>query len=140
IAKNNFQVFALFYFFGLVIYWLFLHHSGLKTSNYNYLYSLLFSLTPLIGGLIGMVRSGIWGRFKSAVGKAVFFFSLGLFLWGAGSMVWSYYNFIAKNALPYPSLADLGFAPSVFFWGVGAIFLSKATGARFAFKRNTLAK
>jgi hypothetical protein len=140
IAKNNFQKIALVYFIALVIYWGFLHHSGLKTSNYNYLYSLLFSLTPLVGGLIGMVRSNIWGRFKSAVGKSVFFFSLGLFLWGAGSMVWSYYNFVIKNSLPYPSLADIGFAPSIFFWGVGAVFLSKASGARFALKNSLFAK
>lgn len=140
ITKNNFQRVVLVYLLALFVYWGFLHHSGLKTSNYNYLYSLLFSLIPLVGGLIGMIRSGIWGRFSSAIGKAVFFFGLGLFLWGAGSMVWSYYNFVVKNSLPYPSLADLGFAPSIFFWGVGAVFLSKATGARFALKKSPLAK
>lgn len=138
--KNKFQIGALCYLFILVVYWGFLHRSGLKTSNYNYLYSLLFSLTPLIGGLIGMVKAGIWGRFKSAIGQAVFFFGLGLFLWGAGSMVWSYYNFVIKDALPYPSLADLGFAPSIFFWGVGAVFLSKASGARLAFRKSLFAK
>lgn len=140
ILKNKFQVFALGYLLVLFIFWGFLHHSGLKKSNYNYTYSLLFSLTPLVGGLIGMVKSAIWGRFKSAIGKSVFFFGFGLFLWGAGSMVWSYYNFVIKNSLPYPSLADLGFAPSIFFWGVGAVFLSKASGARFALKRSLFSK
>jgi hypothetical protein len=140
LAKNKFQIGALLYFFALVVYWVFLWQSDLKTSNYNYLYSLLFSLTPLVGGAIGMVKAGMWGRFRSSVGKAVFFFSLGLFLWGAGSMVWSYYNFVVKDALPYPSLADLGFAPSIFFWGVGAVFLSKASGARFALKSSIWAK
>lgn len=140
IIHNKFQLGALLYFIGLIIYWIFLHHSGLKTSNYNYLYSFLFSLTPLVGGLIGMFRSAIWGRFGSAIGKTVFFFSLGLFLWGAGSMVWSWYNFFPKVAAPYPSLADIGFAPSIFFWGVGAIFLSKASGARFVLRTSWLAK
>ncbi|HSX15804.1 MAG TPA: hypothetical protein VLF40_03365 [Candidatus Saccharimonadales bacterium] len=140
IAKNTFQSALLVYLVGLAGFWLWLRHSGYQTSNYNYAYSLLFSLQPLIGGLIGMVRSGIWGRFKSAIGKSVFFFSLGLLLWGAGSMVWSYYNFIVKNSLPYPSLADLGFAPSIFFWGLGAVFLSKASGARFAFRTSMFAK
>ena len=121
LGKNTFQRFLALYLLGLIIYWIILQQSGLKTSNYNYLYSTLFSLVPLIGGIIGMVKAGIWGRFKSAIGKSVFFFGLGLFLWGAGSMVWSYYNFVAKNALPYPSFADLGFAPSIFFWGVGAV-------------------
>lgn len=40
---------------------------------------------------------------------------------------------------PYPSLADLGFAPSIFFYGLGAIYLSKATGAKFGL-RNKYAK
>jgi len=87
-----------------------------------------------------MWRSKIWGRFKSALGKAVFFFSLGLFLWGAGSMIWSWYNFFPKVAAPYPSIADIGFAPSIFFWGLGAYFLSKASGARFALKNSRLAR
>lgn len=138
--NNLLQKVALLYLLALLVYWVFLHHSGLKTSNYNYLYSFLFSLTPLIGGLIGIVRSSIWGRLRSSLGRAVFFTSLGLFLWGAGSMVWSYYNFVPKVAAPYPSLADIGFAPSIFFWGLGALYLSKASGARFAFKKSTWAR
>lgn len=140
ILKNKFQTGLLLYFLALVVGWLFLHQSGKHTSNYNYLYSMLFSLQPLLAGLIGMAKSGMWGRFKSAIGKSMFFFALGLFLWGAGSMVWSYYNFVIKNALPYPSFADIGFAPSVFFWGLGAFFLSKASGARLALRRSTFAK
>ena len=124
------------YLLFLVIYWVILFQSGEKTSFYNLLYSFLFSLVPLIGGLIGMFKSKIWGRFKSAVGKAIFFISLGLFLWGSGSMVWSYYNFFLGEPAPYPSLADLGFAPSIFFYGLGAIFLAKATGAKYGLRNN----
>lgn len=138
--KNFFQKILFVYLLGLIIFWIFLHKSGLQTSNYNYLYSFLFSLIPLIGGFIGMLKSDIWGRFHSAIGKSIFFFGLGLFLWGAGSMVWSYYNFVIKNSLPYPSLADFGFAPSIFFWCVGAIFLSKASGARLNFRTSNFAK
>lgn len=138
--NNKFQKVAVLYLLGLVVYWVFLHLSHHKQSNYNYFYSLLFSLTPLFGGLVGMWKSRIWGTFGSALGKAVFFVSFGLFLWGAGSMVWSWYNFVPKVAAPYPSIADIGFAPSIFFWGLGVFFLSKATGARFALKNSTWAK
>lgn len=137
---NKIQKILLAYFVLVLGFWAYIHIKGYKTSNYNYAYSLMFSLMPLVGGLIGVVKSGIWGRFKSAIGKCMFFFSFGLLLWGAGSMVWSYYNFISKIALPYPSLADLGFAPSIFFWGLGAIFLSKASGARLAFKNSLFAR
>src|SRR4051812_40014849 len=138
--KNIYQKLALAYLLLVLAYWVVLHIHGSKTSNYNYFYSFLFSLTPLIGGLIGMWRSSIWGRLKSSTGKAVFFVSLGLFLWGAGSMIWSWYNFVPKVSAPYPSLADIGFAPSIFFWGLGVWFLSKASGARFAFKNSRKAR
>jgi len=138
--KNKPQKLLVAYLGLLAVYWVFLHMSMLKTSNYNFLYSFLFSLIPLIGGITGMLKSDIWGKLKSSLGKAIFYTSFGLFLWGAGSMVWSYYNFVEKIAAPYPSLADFGFAPSIFFWAVGAVYLSKASGARFGFKNSHFAK
>ncbi len=103
------------------------------------MYSFLFGLIPLLGGLTSMYNARLWGTFKSAVGKAVFFTGLGLFLWGCGEMIWSYYNFFKGVAAPYPSMADIGFAPSIFFYGLGAAYLSKATGAKFGL-RNKFAK
>lgn len=86
-----------------------------------------------------MINSKVWGGLKSALGRAVFFIGLGLFFWGSGETIWSYYNFFLGESAPYPSLADLGFAPSIFFYGLGAIYLSKATGAKYGLK-NTFAK
>jgi len=136
---NSYQKVFVGYFFLLVVYWITLQYSHQTDSIYNFLYSFLFSLVPLIGGLIGMFQSKIWGGLKSAVGKAIFFISLGLFAWGSGSMLWSYYNLVLHITAPYPSLADLGFASSIFLYGLGAIYLSKATGAKFGL-RSTSAK
>jgi hypothetical protein len=41
---------------------------------------------------------------------------------------------------PYPSVADIGFAPSIFFWVVGTAYLSKASGAWLMLKRSKKAK
>ncbi len=136
---NTFQKAFSAYFVLLIAYWLVLFQSHQTSGVYNLFYSFLFSLIPLFGGLIGMFGSRIWNGLKSYVGKGVFYISFGLFAWGSGSMVWSYYNFFMDIPAPYPSLADLGFAPSVFFYGLGAIYLSKATGAKFGF-RNKYAK
>ncbi len=125
------------YLAAVIIFWIILQVSKQREGLPNYLYSFFFSLIPLVGGIIGMTKAKLWGGFKSYVGKAVFFISLGLFMWGAGSMGWSYYNLIAHIEAPYPSLADLGFAPSIFFYGLGAIYLSKATGAKFGFRSNS---
>jgi hypothetical protein len=114
--------------------------TGHKSGDLNYLYSFLFGLIPFFGGLIGMLKSRMWGGLRSAMGKAIFFVSLGLFLWGTGENIWSYYNFVKNVPAPYPSLADLGFAPSIFFWIIGTFYLAKATGAWLTFSRSRTAK
>lgn len=140
---NSFQkTFALFYLFivGLWVYIQVTGSTGANAGKINFWYSFLFGLIPFFGGLIGMIKSNIWGRFKSVLGKAVFFFSLGLFLWGFGENIWSYYNFFKAEPAPYPSIADIGFAPSIFFWIVGTVYLAKASGAIHAFRKTTWAK
>lgn len=139
IKMNVFQRVCLGFFIFLVIFWLLLFINGSKNGFYNYLYSFLFGLIPLIGGATALIRSRIWGTFRSAVGKAVFFIGLGLFLWGFGETIWSYYNFFLQVPAPYPSIADIGFAPSIFFYGLGTVYLSRATGAKFGL-RNRVAK
>lgn len=136
---NFYQKICFSFLIFLVIFWVLLYLGGSKEGFYNYLYSFLFGLIPLIGGLIAMLKAKIWGGFKSAVGKAVFFIGLGLFCWGSGETIWSYYNFFLGEPAPYPSLADLGFAPSIFFYGLGAVYLAKATGAKYGL-RNIYAK
>lgn len=123
----------------LIVFWAALFLAGPTAGFYNYSYSFLFGLIPLIGGMVAIARARIWGGFRSAVGKAVFFIGLGIFFWGCGEMIWSYYNFFLGIPAPYPSLADIGFAPSIFFYGLGAMYLSKATGAKFGL-RNKYAK
>lgn len=136
---NIYQKIAAAFLAFLVVFWVWLYSTGSKEGFYNYLYSFLFGLIPLIGGAVAMGQSRIWGGLKSAVGKAVFFIGLGLFCWGSGETIWSYYNFFLGEPAPYPSLADLGFAPSIFFYGLGAIYLAKATGAKYGL-RNIYAK
>ena len=131
---NVYQKLCLAFYVILVVFWGILFLSGEKTSFYNYFYSFLFGLIPLIGGLVAMINSRMWGGLKSAVGKAVFFIGLGLFFWGSGETIWSYYNFFLGEPAPYPSLADIGFAPSIFFYGLGAFYLSKATGAKYGLR------
>lgn len=114
--------------------WGWIRYSELTEGFYNYLYSFLFGLIPFFGGITAMIMSRVWGGTKSAVGKAVFFIGFGVFLWGCGENLWSYYNFIVGIPAPYPSLADAGFAPSIFFYGLGAFYLATATGAKYAFK------
>ena len=137
---NIYQKLASLFFVGLVVFWAVIQFKGSKDGNLNFTYSFLFGLVPLLGGLVGMVRSRVWGGLKSALGRAVFYVSLGLVLWGIGESIWSYYNFFRDVAAPYPSWADLGFAPSIFFWVLGAGSLARASGAWLRLKRSHFAK
>ncbi len=137
---NAYQKVTTAFFLALVAFWAVLFVTGHKEGTANYWYSFLFGLIPLVGGFIGMIRSSVWGGLRSSLGRAVFFISLGLFLWGMGETIWSYYNFFRHVPAPYPSLADIGFAPSIFFWILGTIYLSRATGALLVLKRSRKAK
>jgi hypothetical protein len=137
---NKYQKLLVIYLLVMFVLWVGLLLTDKKSGNWNYWYSFLFGLIPLAGGLVGIVKSSIWGRFRSTLGRAVFFISLGLVLWGFGETIWSYYNFFKDVPAPYPSIADIGFAPSIFFWIIGTIYLAKASGALFALKTSTTAK
>ncbi|MBV9349838.1 MAG: hypothetical protein JO026_03735 [Patescibacteria group bacterium] len=134
---NRFQALSLIFLLLLFLLWVWLFATHTTSGFYNYLFSFLFGLIPLIGGAIAMASSKMWGTFTSAVGRAVFFIGLGIFLWGCGETIWSYYNFFLNVPAPYPSLADIGFAPSIFFYGLGAVYLSRATGAQFGLRNKT---
>lgn len=118
-----------------MIFWILLFLSHQTNSFWNYFYSFAFSLVPLIAGFTGCFLAKEWNWFKSAIGKGIFFISLGSLFWGAGSMVWSYYNFFMDVPAPYPSLADIGFFLSLPLWVLGVVNLSKTTGVKFSFKK-----
>ncbi len=128
---NTPQKLTVIFLIMLLVYWTGLQVSGVKTSPYNYLYSFLFGLPPLIGGLITIFTAPHWGGFKTNAGKGIFYTGLGLFLWGGGSMVWVfYYNFTLGVPVPYPSLADLGYAPGSFLYALGVFYLAKLSETR----------
>jgi hypothetical protein len=128
------QKVAVWFLALLIIFWAVLFATHTTSGFYNYFYSFLFGLIPLVGGIFAIRSAKVWGGMESAIGKAVFYIGLGIFLWGAGEMIWSYYNFFVGVAAPYPSLADLGFAPSIFFYGLGSVYLAKASGAKFGLR------
>jgi hypothetical protein len=120
---------TLWFMAGLLIFWSALFFSKTTSGNYNFLFSFLMGILPLVGGLFSMIKSWEGEGPKGFLNKGVFWGGLGLFLWGCGELVWSYYNFFGGVAAPYPSIADLGFAPSVFLYSIGVVFLARAAGA-----------
>ncbi len=132
---NTSQKATVWYSIGLVLFWAILFFTHTTSGTPNYLFSFFMGLLPLVGGFVAMRRSRSWSGTKGFVGKGIFFSGLGLFFWGCGGIIWSYYNFFQGVAAPYPSFADLGYAPSVFFYCIGAVYLARAAGADLGLKQ-----
>lgn len=131
---NTYQKVCALFFAILVLFWLVLRFTGIENMFWGNLYVFLYGLIPLVGGLAAIRGYKTWGGLSTVLGKAVFFIAFGLFFWGIGETIWSYYNFFLNVEIPYPSVADLFFAPSVFLYNAGVIWLSMTTGSRFALR------
>jgi hypothetical protein len=88
----------------------------------------------LVGAIIGFLAAKKWGGFKTVLGKALTFFSLGLLAQEAGQIIYTYYIYGAKIQIPYPSWGDAAYFGSVLLYITAAFFLSKAAGAKFSLK------
>jgi hypothetical protein len=138
ISKDSRYIF--FYYLFVFALWTFFAVTRGANANGNItlggaLYQFALGLIPLFGGIFGLSKAKAWGWLRSYVGRTVTFISVGAICWGVGQMFWSlYYNILTNVAIPYPSLADVGYSLSFPFLALGLISLSKATGARFSLK------
>jgi len=124
-----------FYYLFIFIWWAVFYFLNIQGTLGSYLYQFAFGLIPLIGGILGLKKSTIWGGLKSKIGTSLFFISAGCISWGIGQMFWSIlYNIILKVDIPYPSFADVGYILAVPLWAIGIIHLSRATGAKHSLK------
>ena len=120
-------------YIATAIFWVLFARDPNDVSAGLYMQLLLF-IVPFIGAIIGLYNAYHWGGLKSALGKAIGFISAGVFAWSIGMLIWCYYIFIAQVEIPYPSLADAIFILSWPLWAIGVLYLSRATGIRFALR------
>ena len=113
-----------------------LYFQGTTEGLVNDLFGVLFvGLLPLLGGVNGLFIAGSWGGFKSAVGRALIFLSLGLISWALGTYLFSgVYNLLLHVEVPYPSIADVGYILALPLWAIGIVELSRATGAKYGLR------
>jgi hypothetical protein len=116
-----------------IFWWLSLDKNSEVIALSNYLYTFLEGVIPFCSGIYGLFLAKKWGGFSSIIGRSLSFLSLGLISWGVGEIIFAgYYNLLMLVEVPYPSLADVAFIVSWPLWGIGMIYLSRATGAKIA--------
>lgn len=117
----------------LVIWWITIYTRGLTEGVENDAFTLAYPILTLIGGMAGWMYSKKWGGFKSTLGSAIAFFSLGLLAQFLGQVLYSYYIFIVGVEVPYPSVGDISFFASVIFYIIATFKLAKVSGIQLTF-------
>jgi phosphotransferase system glucose/maltose/N-acetylglucosamine-specific IIC component len=120
-----------------VAWWLYIN-LALRSPDHNNVNNQIFGATygvlSIFGGAIGIVASKKWGGRKSLVGRALLFFAIGLLAQEFGQLTYSYYTYVSKVAIPYPSVGDVGYFGSVLFYIYAAWQLAKTAGVKFSLK------
>lgn len=94
------------------------------------------ALIPIIGSSIGLGVARSWGGFKSRLGKAIIFYSLGLLAWGLGVVGWLIYIYILGiTEVPYPSPADFVYMFAQIMWYTASIIMARVIGAQYGLKQ-----
>lgn len=120
---------TLILFIIFFLWWIYLQiFNSSDFSLQNQVFSALYGIIALCGGISGLLIARKWGGFKSIMGKAISYFSFGLFAQVFGQLAYSFYTFYFKIEIPYPSWGDLGYFGSVIFYTIGLIYLAKASG------------
>ncbi len=118
--------------------WITVRIQGTVDANLNYYFSLMLGVIPFVASFKGFIAAKRWGGVHSVLGRSVGALSAGVFLWGAGELVWSYYNLVLKEAAPYPSVADILFVPGFGMWILSGIFLLKLAGVNLVLRKKPL--
>ena len=98
----------------------------------------VYAIVALIAALYGtFVIAPQWGGRKSVLGKAILFFSLGLFLQFFGQVAYSFYVYVLHIEIPYPSLGDIGYFGTIPAYCLGVLYIAKASGIKITFQNYT---
>ncbi len=135
LLKSKLTYVLVVFYLVILFWWIKIFLSGVKVSDENYLFGLVYAFIALIGGINGLFVSKIWGGYKSLVGKSIIFLSLGLLSYCFGQVAWSYYNLVLRVEVPYPSVADFGYFSAILFYIGGMYAFAKASGAKVTFNK-----
>lgn len=133
-TKQNTAIFALLLFLGLSGWWLTLRAAAAPSDFALELFSGVYGVMALFGALVGLRLSKAWGGWKSLIGRAIQMFSFGLLAQEFGQITYSLYTLVFEIEIPYPSVGDIGYFGSIFFYIYGVWLLGKAVGAKFSLR------
>jgi hypothetical protein len=134
LLKNKLQLFVTLAFLGFIIWWASFQHVVVKQGLSVQWFGGTYGVLAFIGAIVGLITARKWGGHKTVLGKALLFFSLSLLAQEAGQLILTYYIYVSKIQIPYPSWGDVAYFGSTLLYLCGAFFLTKAVGIKFSFR------
>ncbi|MBI1839126.1 MAG: hypothetical protein HYR95_02445 [Candidatus Colwellbacteria bacterium] len=135
LKNNRLARLLLVLLFVFSLWWLWLNSGVFEASELNRaIWANSYQTFAIIGGVYGLAIARRWGGFGSVMGRAIMMFAIGLLFQVFGQNVFGYYNVLGGIAIPYPSLADVGFFGSIPFYIYGIILLARASGAAISLR------
>lgn len=120
--KKSFLLFFHLLFAFQIAWNVYLYTLPRHNLSVNYLFNILYALTPLAIGVIVLVYV-FRHRREGQVIFALCYLGLGAISFGLGLYSWSYYNLIVHVEVPHPSLGEVFLLAHPFFITYGTIKL-----------------
>ena len=130
------RVQAVIVLFGLFfLWWLWFNlFNPSPTHQQGNVWTSIYMIFSLFGFTSGIIVFHSFGGFKTALGRAIFAFSLGLLFQSFGQTTYTYYLFFKHIDIPYPSIGDIGFFGSIPIYFYGITQLAKAFAGGLSLK------
>lgn len=132
--KQTAMLLATVIFGGLSVWWVALQLMEAPSDFALELFSGVYGAMALFGAIVGFILAREWGGWKSYIGRAIRMFSFGLLAQEFGQITYSLYTLILHQEIPYPSIGDIGYFGSIFFYVYGVWLLGKAVGTKFSLR------
>ncbi len=134
LKKNHFAQLLILFFALLGAWWFLIYIRGLESGFENNAFTLIYPFLALCGGIAGLDSAKKWGGFKSHLGSAISFLSLGLFAQFFGQAMYAFDIYIRNIEVPYPSIGDVGYFGSIGFYIIGVSYLARVCGFKFSLR------
>lgn len=120
------------FFVVVSMWWISIYARGVDHGDEALVFSIVYPFMALTGALYGLWIAKKWGGFKSALGRSINLFALGLLFQYLGQITYIYYIFVRGIDVPYPSWGDVGYFGSVLLYLAGALSLIQATFSKLS--------
>jgi hypothetical protein len=128
---------AIIFFFVFFLLWWTISHFVFGISSGDSIWGNSYQLVALLGAIGGFIVSQnfLYGiQSLVSLRRSITFFSLGLLFQVFGQSIFGIYISVFNTAVPYPSLADIGFFGSVLCYLYALILLCRITGIKVTIK------